>query len=133
MRRKQIIVAAVGEKGVQYGKGNLMPQALLDLVATSKADSWTLTPGGAIAYFLVSRRGLRLLECFLARAEDLRTSLPLLGIGVSDEFLVGQFIWFGRLKPDFRASVQTEQHALANVQGAQTYRGTLEKLHEVAA
>ncbi len=129
MRKKRVILAAVGEKGVTYGvssgKGTEMPRQLLELVATSKADSWDLTRGGAIAYFLESRQVARLLESFFARAEALQGSMPQLRIGVAQDTLVGQFDWLGRLKRNFRVDALTEKRALDNVQGAQTYRQIL--------
>ena len=109
-----------------------MPQSFLELVASSKASSWTLTTGGAIAYFVESRRAFKLLECFFARAEALRESLPQIGVGVADEHLAGQFGWFGRLKKNFKVSAQTEQCALAGIQGEQNYRSICKK-YEIAA
>ena len=53
MHKKRIIIAAVGEKGVNYGNDHNMPKEFLELVSTSRADSWTLTRGGAIAYFWI--------------------------------------------------------------------------------
>ena len=132
MSKKRVIVAAVGEKGVTYGMsscgdGTSMPQEFLDLVATSKADSWTLTGGGAVASFRASHRSFRLLERFVQRAEALRESLPRVGIGIAEGWLDAQFDWFG-LKHDWRIAPHAEQRALANVQDEQTYRHVFDEL-----
>ncbi|MFO1511493.1 MAG: hypothetical protein U1F83_01035 [Verrucomicrobiota bacterium] len=129
MRSKKIILAAVGERGVRYGVrcgvgfivGTYMPKQLLELVTTCSADSYDLTRGGAIAYFLESRRVAQLLQSFFARAESLRASMPRLGVGIAQEILVGQFDWLGKLKSDFRVDPVTERCVLNNIQGAQTY------------
>jgi hypothetical protein len=133
MRKKRIILAALGEKGVTYGKGTSMPREMVLLVISSGADSFLLTSGGAIAYFLESRRVAQLLVRFFGRAEDLRASMPQLGIGVADEILAGQFDWLGRLKRNFRIDRLTEQQALDGIQGPQTYRKILDELHTKAA
>lgn len=105
-----------------------MPIPLIELVFASKADSWTLTQGGAIAYFLESRRVARLLDCFFAHAESLRDSMPLLGVGVAQDYLVGQINWFGSLKRNFKVNALTEQRALDGIHGAQTYREILKEM-----
>ena len=128
MRKKRIIIAAVGEKGVSYGNHHSMPKEFLELVSASGADSWTLTGGGAIAYFLDSRRVGGLLQRFFVRAESLRESMPLLGIGVTQEYLVGQFDWLGRLKRNFHVDIVVEQRALDGIQGAQTYQEILKEV-----
>ena len=132
MRRKRIILAAVGERGVTYGvshgKGTYMPDQLWELITISGADSCDATRGGAIAYFLESRRVPQLLESFFARTESLRESMPLIGIGVAQETLVGQFDWLGKLRRDFRLDPATMQSALDNIQGAQTYRAILDEI-----
>jgi hypothetical protein len=129
MRKKWIIVAAVGERGVVYGNDHNMPMPLIELVSSCNADCWTATAGGAIAYFLQSRRASERLECFFARAEALRESLPLLGVGIARVYSTDQLNWLGRLKRYFRVDAQTEQCALAGIQGAQTYRQMLEEMH----
>lgn len=132
MSKKRVIVAAVGQKGVTYGvsshgDGTNMPRQLLELVATSKADSWTLTRGGAVASFSACHRSFRLLEHFVERAEALRDSMPNVGIGIAEGRLNRQFDWFG-LKRDFRIDPNAEQRALANVQNDQTYRQVFDEL-----
>ena len=126
MFRKRVIVAAIGEKDVQYGNGHPMPRIFLELVSTSKADSWTLSRGGAVASFVATRRSIKLLEHFFLRAEILREILPSVRIGVAQGSLPAQFDWFG-LKRDYRIDLQAEDCALANVQGPQSYRDELEK------
>ena len=132
MRKKRIILAAVGERGVTYGvshgEGTLMPDQFLELLITSGADSYDLTRGGAIAYFLESRRTSKLLENFFTLAEALRGSRPKVGVGVAHETLVGQFDWLGRLKRNFQVDALTEKRALDNIQGVQTYRSILDEI-----
>jgi hypothetical protein len=131
---KQFIVLAFGERGVTYGvsekgEGSTIPWPLVELISLSKADSWDLRQGGCIAYFLGSRRTLRILEDFVSRTETLRDAqFPTLGIGLAHGYLFGQCDWLGRLKRDFIADAATVNQALAGVQGAQTYREVLKEL-----
>jgi hypothetical protein len=129
MFTRRVIIVAVGEKGVVYGSGDRsMPQEFFDLLDESRAASWTLTRGGAVAYFADSRRTKHLLKSFFDRAEKLRESIPSLGIGVAHYLAIGQYNLFGRLKRDFDVNYSVEQNALDNVQGAQTYRDIFEEL-----
>lgn len=61
----------------------------------------------------------------MSKAEALRDAeFPTLGIGLAFGHLIGQHNWLGRLKPNFVANAEVVEHALAGVQGAQTYRET---------
>ena len=127
MGRKRIIIAAVGEKGVTYGvgrdgRGTPIPRPLFELIATSKADSWTLTRGGAVAYFSASRRSFKHLERFLERAEALREDLPRLCIGLAEGCLHRKFNWF-QLRYDHSNDLPGEERAFANVRAEQTEDG----------
>jgi hypothetical protein len=129
MFTKRVIIVAVGQRKITYGAsgGPPMPREFLQLMDGSHAASWTLTRGGAVAYFSESRSMKRLLKSFFGRAEALRGAIPNLGIGVAHRLAVGRYNIFGRLKRDY-ADYAIEQRAIDNVQGTQIYRSILDKL-----
>ena len=114
--------------GIIKGSGIGIPPQLVELIRAPEVRHFNLTRGGVIVYFVESRQVRRLLERFIARAEALRDSFPLLGIGVAQETLAGQFDWLGRLKRNFKVAALTEQCALEGIQSAQTYRGILQEI-----
>ena len=127
MRKRRVIVAAVGEKGVRYGNDHSMPRMFLILVETCRPESYTVTGGGCVVSYTACRRSFRSLEQFFAYAEAMREILPSLGIGVAEGWVRSRFLWFG-LKRDFTIDPQAEERALGGVQGVQTYRDVFKKL-----
>jgi len=133
MRKRQTIIAALGQKDVHYGVGAIpdggryFPRALLLLVEACKAESYDLRRGGLVVSYTASPRGYTLLKQFLSYAEAMREILPDLCIGISEGFVPARFRWFG-LRPDLAIDDQAAERALERVQGEQTYRDEFKRL-----
>jgi len=136
---KRFIILAFGERGVRYGvnmhgEGSPIPLPLVKLLYSFEPDNGGLGREGCEAFFRYSRRNLRKLERMVAEVEKLReTQFPALGIGLAHGRIGGQHNWLGRLKRRFNPDEETLERALAAVQGPQTYRETLNELHDDAA
>ena len=126
MSNQWLIIVAIGEKGVRYGKNCSYLRPIVELLHSSDADSWSLTRQGAVVYFLQSQRAFKRIESFFAQLETLRNAIPQIGIGLAREIVHCRFNWFGLVKQEIENNYELENQALERAQGPQSYRQTLE-------